>query len=84
MLGHNADEGLTFTTPFVTNDTAYDEFVKSYVPDIGPSVASYIEDQLYPTVSNSTLYTDETGRLSLLISELAFVCNTLYLDRVCI
>ncbi|KAL9582931.1 MAG: hypothetical protein Q9203_005285 [Teloschistes exilis] len=81
MLGHNADEGLTFTTPFVTNDTAHDEFVKSYVPDIDPSVAGYIEDQLYPTVSNSTLYTDETGRLSLLISELAFVCNTLYLDR---
>ncbi|KAL8689466.1 MAG: hypothetical protein Q9218_004871 [Villophora microphyllina] len=81
MLGHNADEGLDFTSPFVTNDTAYDEYVVTSFPDIDPSVASYVENQLYPPASNSTLYHDETGRLSLTISESTFVCNTLYLDR---
>ena len=83
ILGHNADEGLDFTSPFVSNDTAYDAFIKASFPDVSTSVASYIEEELYPPPPNSTLYRDETGRTSLSISESTFVCNTLYLDRVC-
>lgn len=83
MLGHNADEGLSFTSPFVSNDTAYRNFVKSSYPDISPDIASYIADELYPAPSNSTLYKDGIGRASLTISESTFTCNTLYLDRVC-
>lgn len=83
MLGHNADEGLVFTSPFVSNDSAYDAYIRSSFPDISPSVAKYIENELYPPPANSTLYKDDIGRTSLSISEASFVCNTLYLDRVC-
>ncbi|KAL8833401.1 MAG: hypothetical protein Q9170_004282 [Blastenia crenularia] len=81
MLGHNADEGLVFTSPFVSNDTAYDAYIQQSFPDVSPSVARYIEEELYPSPVNSTLYKDETGRVALSISEYGFVCNTLYLDR---
>lgn len=82
MLGHNADEGLVFTSPFVDNDTAYDTFIESTFPGISPSIARYIEEELYPVPANSTLYDNDIGRASLSISESTFVCNTLYLDRV--
>ncbi|KAL8942451.1 MAG: hypothetical protein Q9216_001651 [Gyalolechia sp. 2 TL-2023] len=81
MLGHNADEGLVFTSPFLDNDTAYDTYIESTFPDISPSVAQYIDEELYPVPSNSTLYEDDIGRASLSISESTFVCNTLYLNR---
>ncbi|KAL9600988.1 MAG: hypothetical protein Q9219_002810 [cf. Caloplaca sp. 3 TL-2023] len=81
MLGHNADEGLAFTSPFINNSTAYDNFLRSSLPDISPDVASYIENELYPPPSESTPYKDEVGRASLSTSESSFVCNTLYLDR---
>ncbi|KAL8713078.1 MAG: hypothetical protein Q9225_006847, partial [Loekoesia sp. 1 TL-2023] len=81
MLGHNADEGLSFTSPFVSNDTAYRNYIKSALPDVSPEIASYIADELYPAPSNRTLYKDGIGRASLSISEYTFTCNTLYLDR---
>lgn len=82
MLGHNADEGLLFTSPFVSNDTAYDAYIRSAFPDVSPSVADYIENELYPSPANSTLYKDDIGRTALSISESTFACNTLYIDRV--
>lgn len=82
MLGHNANEGLAFTSPFVSNDTAYTTFIESMFPGASPEVASYITDELYPPPSNSTPYKDTIGRTALGISDSTFVCNTLYLDRV--
>lgn len=83
MLGHNADEGLSFTSPFVSNETAYDTYISSSFPDVSSSVAHFIENELYPPPSSSTPYKDDIGRASMTISESSFVCNTLYLDRVC-
>ncbi|KAL8951891.1 MAG: hypothetical protein Q9222_002166 [Ikaeria aurantiellina] len=80
MLGHNADEGLVFTSPLFPNDTAYNALVSSDFPDISPSVADYVQDVLYPPPSASTPYKDNIGRASMTISESTFVCNTLYLD----
>lgn len=81
MLGHNADEGLVFTSPLLANDTAYDAFIEFNFPGISPAVARYIDEELYPVPSDSTPYKDDVGRASLSISESSFVCNTLYLDR---
>ncbi|KAL8708032.1 MAG: hypothetical protein Q9220_007028 [cf. Caloplaca sp. 1 TL-2023] len=81
MLGHNADEGLVFTSPFVSNDTVYNAYVSSNFPDISPSAASYVENVLYPPPSAGTPYKDNIGRASTTVSESTFVCNTLYLDR---
>ena len=76
MLGHNADEGLVFTNPAITNDTAFDFYLLSAFPTINPSVASYIENVLYPPTMPGMLgtsgYSDETGRVVLLISESTF------------
>ena len=87
MLGHNADEGLDFTSPFVTNDTSFDEYISFSFPTASPNVTHYIENVLYPPAPGRpgtiglTGYSDETGRLDLAISESSFTCNTFYLDK---
>ncbi len=55
MLGHNADEGLDFTSPFITNDTTFNEYIQTAFPTINPSVATYIETVLYPPQMPGTL-----------------------------
>ena len=76
MLGHNSDEGLLFTSPFIKNDTAFNEFVHTSFPTINPAVAQYVENVLYPPempgVLGTTGYSDETGRIVLTISESTF------------
>ena len=78
MLGHNGDEGLLFTNPAILNDTAFNEYVSQAFPAINPSVASYIENVLYPPkmpgVLGTTGYSDETGRVILTIGESTFTC----------
>jgi len=85
MLGHNADEGLLFTSPGITNDTAFNEAVLQAFPAINPSAASYIENTLYPPkmpgVLGTTGYSDDTGRFALAIAESTFSCNTFYLEK---
>ncbi|KAL8994183.1 MAG: hypothetical protein Q9169_005786 [Polycauliona sp. 2 TL-2023] len=83
MLGYNANEGLLFTSPFLPNDTAYNDYVETSFPSISPSVASYVQDELYPPPSDNTTYEDNIGRSSVTIAESTFVCNTIYLERVC-
>ena len=76
MLGHNSDEGLLFTSPFIQNDTSYNEFLSTSFPTLNPSIASYIENVLYPPNMPGTLglsgYSHETGRVILTISESTF------------
>ena len=76
MLGHNADEGLTFASPFITNDTSFNQYILTAFPTVNPSVASYIENVLYPPqmpgILGLTGYSDETGRVVLAISESTF------------
>lgn len=76
MLGYNADEGLIFTNPAIVNDTTFNTYLLSAFPTINPSVASYVEDVLYPPTMPGTLgttgYSDETGRVDLSISESSF------------
>jgi carboxylesterase type B len=76
MLGHNADEGLDFTSPFITNDTTFNEYIQTAFPTINPSVATYIETVLYPPQMPGTLaltgYSDETGRAVLAVTESTF------------
>jgi len=85
MLGHNADEGLIFTNPGVTNDTSFNEYLLQAFPTIQSSVASYIEDVLYPPNMPGILglsgYLDETGRVDLVVSESTFTyayCHELH------
>lgn len=76
MLGHNADEGLEFTDPAITNDSSFNIFLLGAFPAINTDVAKYIEDVLYPPTMLGTLgttgYSDETGRVVLALSESTF------------
>ena len=82
MLGHNADEGLFFTSPFITNDITFNEYIPTAFPAISPSIANYIETVLYPPQMPGTLaltgYSDETGRVVLAVSESTFTCVTVH------
>ena len=86
MIGHNADEGLDFTNPAVQTDTEFNEYIQIAFPTINPSVASYIENILYPPtmpgVLGTTGYSDETGRLDLAISESTFTSASSLLSIV--
>lgn len=82
MIGHNADEGLSFSSPAVTNNTAYDQLLKTNFPDISPGVASYVETVLYPPdFSGRYGYTDQIGREVLTVADSTFTCTSNYLDR---
>ena len=50
MVGHNADEGLFFTNPVTANESAFAGDLLASFPDVNPSVQTYIEEVLYPTV----------------------------------
>jgi len=81
MVGHNADEGLLFTPPTITNDSTYKEFLAQSFPDANASLVNFIAEDLYPPVFNASTYKDETARSALSVSESVFTCNTNYLDR---
>lgn len=80
MLGHNADEGLTFTNPRVTNDTSFRQSLVQGFPTIQASIADYVENVLYPPtmqgIRGLSGYLDQTGRSDLLISESTFTYVT--------
>ncbi|WPH04316.1 Hypothetical protein R9X50_00720500 [Acrodontium crateriforme] len=86
MAGHNADEGLAFTSPFISNDTAFAAFVEQSLPSIkaNPSALEYITKTLYPPIfdgSQAQGYKDQIARAAAFISEGVFTCNTHYLDK---
>ena len=82
MLGHNADEGLSFSSPAVTNNSAYAQLLTTNFPDISPAAASYVENVLYPAdFSGKYGYTDNIGREVLTVADSSFTCTSNYLDR---
>ena len=81
MIGHNSNEGLIFTSPFVTNETVFRLFLELDFPAATSNALDYIEYSLYPPVFNGTYsYTNEFSRVSLAIAESTFTCNTRYLE----
>jgi carboxylesterase type B len=81
MVGHNLDEGLLFTSPFIQNETAFDNFVRQTVPAATPATVNLITETLYPPVFNGSYgYTNQLERTALIVSEFSFTCNTRYLD----
>ncbi|KAF2194226.1 alpha/beta-hydrolase [Zopfia rhizophila CBS 207.26] len=48
MVGHNADEGILFTSPFSGNDTAFVASIRSLFPTMTADTLNYITQMLYP------------------------------------
>ncbi|KAH7390187.1 Alpha/Beta hydrolase protein [Cadophora sp. MPI-SDFR-AT-0126] len=81
MVSHNSDEGLQFTSPFLTTEAAVASNLKEVFPTANNETISYILDTLYPTVYDGTYpYTSLFGRASLITAEISFTCNTRFLD----
>jgi carboxylesterase type B len=82
MVGHNADEGLLFTSPASVNSSGLAEQLKQLSTSIPKNVSKIITDELYPAVYNGSYgYTDSVARTALVISDLIFQCNTDYFNR---
>ena len=72
MVGHNADEALTFVDPALDN-SSLSGYLQSVLLGIQPSIIDYIEKVLYPPLfDGSQGYTDQIGRTALIISDSSF------------
>ena len=73
MVAHNTNEGLTFTNPFIRNESAYIDALRQAFPTISPTVTGYITNVLYPPVFDGSYgYTDQFTREVLAVSDTAF------------
>lgn len=84
LVGHNADEGLYFTSPFIlTNESFKQNVISVSFPDADKNnVTSYILDTLYPNVLDGTYgYNNSIARGAYIVSEAIFSCNAQYLER---
>ena len=80
MTGHNANEGLIYTNPFVTNEEELIEYIQASLPRASDDIVDTILNDLYPPVfDGSAGYIDRISRLSEIVADSAFDCNTLYL-----
>lgn len=78
MVGHNADEGIGFTSPYVNSDTTFASYIGSHMSPSSATASNlaYIANTLYP----ARAFTDQIARTSKAIAEMIFTCNTFYLD----
>ena len=81
MPGHNTDEGLLFTSPYVQTDEEFRAMALTDFPDASLAVIDYVAGTLYPPVFNGSYgYTNQLQRLALLVSEVVFTCNAHWLN----
>lgn len=79
----NFPQGIGFTSPFILTPADFNSYIRQTFPSASQAVLDYISTTLYPPPGprTSTLYTTDLQRAALLISELAFTCNTVCLAR---
>ncbi|RFU79745.1 alpha beta-hydrolase [Trichoderma arundinaceum] len=81
MVGHSADEGLVFSSPYIQNNGDFGDHLRSVFPSTRQEVIDYMSGVLYPPTFDGVLgYTNQLQRVDLIFSEFAFACNTRYLD----
>ncbi|KAL2074226.1 hypothetical protein VTL71DRAFT_8004 [Oculimacula yallundae] len=76
MAGHNSDEGLLFTPPFVQTQEEFRTAISMLFPTANESVVSTVTTELYPPNYNGSLgYKTSIERTSALISNFLVTCN---------
>ncbi|KAF2219183.1 carboxylesterase family protein-like protein [Elsinoe ampelina] len=86
LVGQNTNEGLLFTSPFIqTEQNLRDSLVVSQ-PQLAafPDQIDFILNDLYPPIfdgSQAQGYRNQIARSAAITAELAFICNTFYLDK---
>lgn len=82
LTGHNTNEGLSFTSPFIRDEAAFADYLKQTLAASEDRVISHITQQLYPPIyDGSKGYRDIYARISTTISESVFTCNTYHLHK---
>jgi carboxylesterase type B len=79
LISRNSDEGLLFTSPFITNQTSYTAYIQQLLPTASPSAIDFITNTLYPPTFNTSLYTAQYARTALTIADFEFNCNDVFL-----
>jgi carboxylesterase type B len=83
MIGYNANEGLLFVDPRVTNDTGFRSLLRKSLPLVQDLVLDYISNDPYPPIyDGSKLYASLTTRIALVLAEAFFTYNSNYFDRM--
>ncbi|KAF2033354.1 alpha/beta-hydrolase [Setomelanomma holmii] len=81
MVGHNANEGVLFTPPYITSDATLRAQLQSAFPYAPSTSLDYVTQTLYPAVFDGRYpYTTQYTRAAFIISEVIFTCNTNYLS----
>jgi carboxylesterase type B len=81
MIGHTADEGLLFSSPYIQNNADFADYVSTLIPSADAKTIDYITKVLYPPVFDGSYgYTSQILRTDLLLSEFGFTCNTRFMD----
>ncbi|KAE9379793.1 alpha/beta-hydrolase [Stipitochalara longipes BDJ] len=76
VVGHNGDEGLLFTPPYIQTQDEFISAIQTIFPSSNASTTSYITDVLYPPIYNGSYrYTSAIGRTSVAISDFLVGCN---------
>jgi carboxylesterase type B len=82
LVGHNTNEGLLFTPPFVQTQDNFTAFLTQSLPTTTVEQRKELATELYPAVYNGTYgYSIPIYRTALAISDLAFTCNAYWLRR---
>jgi carboxylesterase type B len=75
-VGHNSDEGLLFTPPFVQTQAEFVDSISEVFPTANASTISYITEVLYPPIFNGSYgYTTPIERTALAVSNYVVTCN---------
>lgn len=76
MLGHNSQEGLFFTNPFISDETSFENYLRLTFPAATPTATTYISQTLYPPIfDGSKGYSNQLGRTVQLVDDLYFFCH---------
>ena len=82
MNGHQANEGIEFTRPYVTDDASFKSLVQFWVPYARPKDVDFISNILYPAQFDGTLpYQTQLERGMLFVSEQIITCKTNWINR---
>lgn len=77
-------KGVLVTFPWATNDTAFEDYVRTLFPVVANSVLSYITLTIYPPLGTPGVpYKTDIDRAVLLTGEVLAACSTYSLDLAC-
>jgi carboxylesterase type B len=81
MVAYNSNEGLVFTSPFLSNNSDFVAYVQEELPEASQSTINYITQTLYPDQTpNVTQFASQLHRAAIFNGEFLISCNTRYLD----